>query len=879
MGCNDPLICITDVGSTTTKAVLFLRDGGDGGWRCLRHEAATTVEKPDEDVTLGVLRALDAFRDEVGTPLTRDGRPAVTYLSTSSAGGGLAVVVTGLVRSITSQSAERVALGAGAIVLDVLALDDGRTPYQKIRDLERLRPDMVLLAGGFDGDAISGPVFLAEIMNEASLHPKRNPRARLPVIFAGNRKALPYVEAAVKDRFMLRAVDNLRPEAGQERLGPAREAIHELFMEHVMSQAPGYERLRDWVDGPLLPTPSAVGRILGLVSEKTGERILAVDVGGATTDVFTAHEGRVVRTVSANLGMSYSILNVLLSAGLDALLELLDKGRDSRGGAHPARDHAGDVLNRVGEKYLNPTRLPGDEVDAGIERGIATLAVREAVRAHLRVLGGKSDDRGADAFRIRSHLRDRQREARTEPGVVNADRYDLIIGSGGALSHVPRDVAARILTDAVQTSRRTQLAVDSAFIFPHLGMLSAQDPDLAFELFNRVGIVRLGRAQDHRGSTARAAVPGAASRIPASAEDPVRRGRIILERELSIPGDVLVHKGGTVEGDTLIARSTRLFLRPFFLPVAQVLDCRPEETGQHLLMGPGDGFAPGDLLARRKGMLRTKEFRCQVGGIFDRLLADGTVLARETPAQARHVCVVDAAAALKVDAGKLAPFLRCGEGQEVEAGSVLAATGIPPVGRTALSPIRGRVLQIRPDEGRIWVEPLREELEVKAWVPGTVCEITGRGAVIETSGTVIRGAWGAGGETAGRLAYREPGSGPGGGYSGQPQGEGLPTRPDDGMDGASAGVVALVEHLDLAGLQNLRDAGASGVITAGADLGPLLAESWPFTVVVLEGFGRHTLSEEFASVLAAAVGRTVYIDGTTELRVGVQRPRVLIIDE
>ncbi len=107
----------------------------------------------------------------------------------------------------------------------------------------------------------------------------------------------------------------------------------------------------------------------------------------------------------------------------------------------------------------------------------------------------------------------------------------------------------------------------------------------------------------------------------------------------------------------------------------------------------------------------------------------------------------------------------------------------------------------------------------------------------------------------------------------------MPAGSDDGLDGAPGGVVALMEHLDLAGLKRLRDAGVRGVITAGADLGPLLAGSWPLTVVVLEGFGRHTLREEFAEVLAAAMGRTVYIDGTTELRVGVQRPRVLILDE
>src|SRR5512138_926401 len=142
---------VADVGSTTTKAVYFK---AAPEWRFFRAEAATTVEKPYEDVTVGVLRALEQLELRAGAKLLENGRPAIPFFATSSAGGGLAMVVTGLVQKLTATSADRAALGAGAIVLDVLALDDGRTPYRKIEDLKSLRPDMVLLAGGFDADNI-----------------------------------------------------------------------------------------------------------------------------------------------------------------------------------------------------------------------------------------------------------------------------------------------------------------------------------------------------------------------------------------------------------------------------------------------------------------------------------------------------------------------------------------------------------------------------------------------------------------------------------------------------------------------------------------------------------------------------------------------------
>ncbi len=50
-------ILITDVGSTTTKAVLIQKRDESYEIIDLKH-AATTVEKPDEDVTIGVKNCL-----------------------------------------------------------------------------------------------------------------------------------------------------------------------------------------------------------------------------------------------------------------------------------------------------------------------------------------------------------------------------------------------------------------------------------------------------------------------------------------------------------------------------------------------------------------------------------------------------------------------------------------------------------------------------------------------------------------------------------------------------------------------------------------------------------------------------------------------------
>src|SRR5471032_2953040 len=121
-------IVATDCGSTTTKAIL-IESNDAGEYRLVaRGEAPTTVERPFEDVTLGVLNSIteleeitestvpDGFvkgrrtlqkdgqvwrqlkrgkRDSSGVKNELDGSDL--YVSTSSAGGGLQMMVAGVV--------------------------------------------------------------------------------------------------------------------------------------------------------------------------------------------------------------------------------------------------------------------------------------------------------------------------------------------------------------------------------------------------------------------------------------------------------------------------------------------------------------------------------------------------------------------------------------------------------------------------------------------------------------------------------------------------------------------------------------------------------------------------------------------------------------
>ncbi|HHX27384.1 MAG: glutamate mutase L [Bacillota bacterium] len=482
-----PSYIITDVGSTTTKAILVGPEGR--GARLLgRAEAPTTVEKPFEDVTVGVRSALRRLEEVVGRELVpeicrtpgEETRGQYWYLSTSSAGGGLQILVYGLTKSVTADSARRAALGGGAIILDVMATDDGRQGFVKMDAVRNCRPDMVLIAGGLDGGNIQYVLEVCDVLNAAKPRPRFGSDFRIPVIYAGNKDASETVRDTLSDLYDLTVVDNLRPTLEREVLGPARNAIHELFMSHVMQQAPGYGQLSTWVDEDILPTPAAVGRIMELVAQRQGTNILGVDIGGATTDVFSVIDGTFFRSVSANLGMSYSSGNVLVEAGLDNIVRWL-----------PFNISPYRVADRILTKLIHPTTLPGSEQDLQIEQALATEAVRLAFSQHRTV--AVLLPRKASFISTRFFAEGRTGTHEQVAEAIDVSKIGLFVGSGGALSHAPRrNQAALMLLNALQPEGKTFFSVDSVFMMPHLGVLSGLDPDAALNVLEKDCLVPLG---------------------------------------------------------------------------------------------------------------------------------------------------------------------------------------------------------------------------------------------------------------------------------------------------------------------------------------------------------------------------------------------------
>ncbi len=509
-------IIATDCGSTTTKAILIEKIGNEYR-QLVRGEAPTTVEAPFEDVTKGVLNSIMEL-EELATeyyktdaaksskfynrprkfveneqvlrkdPSQETGDGCDIYISTSSAGGGLQMMVFGVVKGMTAESAQRAALGAGAIVMDTLAINDGRLPHEKIERIRALRPDMILIAGETDQAKPKHVIGMAELVKSARPTARLGLGYALPVIYAGNQRAQEEIKNILENDTALSIVPNLRPTLERENLRPASDKIHDLFMEHVMQQAPGYDKLLKWTDAPIMPTPGAVGLIINKIAVMQNKNVVGVDIGGATTDVFSTfkledRDGNVHqkfnRTVSANLGMSYSVSNVLLEAGLDNIMRWV-----------PFEMNEQELRNRIGNKMIRPTTIPQSKEDLDIEQAISREALRLSFiqhRAFAVGLKGIQQEKGiSEAFASGS----------TSDSIVNMMKLDLLVGSGGVLSHAPlRSQSAHMLVDSFLPEGVTELAVDSIFMMPQLGVLSeVKRPgcdQAAMEVFDKDCLIHL----------------------------------------------------------------------------------------------------------------------------------------------------------------------------------------------------------------------------------------------------------------------------------------------------------------------------------------------------------------------------------------------------
>ncbi|MFC3502858.1 glutamate mutase L [Micromonospora krabiensis] len=433
-----------DVGSTYTKvAVVDLTDGA-----LVAAAAAPTTVGTD------VLHGLDAAVAAATAGLPAGDPP---WYVCSSAGGGLRLAVVGYEELVTAQAGRRVGLSAGANVVHVAA---GRLGGADVAALRAARPDVVLLVGGTDGGD-------AEVLTHNATRLARA-RWRVPVVLAGNVDVRAGLAGALAAAGVpVTVADNVLPRIGVLAPASARAAIREVFLRHViggkrLSRGGRFARL------VRAATPDAVLTGVEVLADRVGGDLVVVDVGGATTDVYSVltpderagGPGREVagslwraRTVEGDLGMRWSAPGVVRAAAEERLLAVGEQE---------------DLARAAAARAARPGFLPAGEAERAVDDRIAVLAATVAVRRHAR--GGATGERGG------RDLRD----------------VRLIVGSGGVLRHAAPGQAQRVLTAVLSDHaggwplpRAARAVVDVEYVLAAGGLLAAEHPGAAADLLTR----------------------------------------------------------------------------------------------------------------------------------------------------------------------------------------------------------------------------------------------------------------------------------------------------------------------------------------------------------------------------------------------------------
>ncbi len=500
---NSEYIFITDIGSTTTKGLLIKYDTKNNRYNFLTQaDAYTTVEKPYEDVNFGIMKAAERIEQKSGVKLTDENRNlTVPYITTSSAGGGLQILVCGLTKVDTGKNAQITAMGAGGVVLRTFTIDDRLSDFDRVRMIRDLSPDMILIAGGYEGGNSYATMRQLQLMIMASPRNRFDKDEKLPLIFCGNTAMHKYVNAMLPDYFIVSCTENIRPNYETYNYEPAKQKIHELFKDSVMEHAPGYRKLKKQVSSGIVPTPTAVERMLKLYAGKHKENIIAIDMGGATTDIYSWIKGFFHRTVSANVGLSFSMANILATvlqskefSGLKSIL--------------PENYSEDDVKNYINNKTLNPSYLPKSDPERYLEQIFAQMGFEISFDQHLEMNFNNERNDFFDGVSeiyeklfsfFRSIFGKHRKDFFSENSKYCEDAYSIdmenqfhlsdiqtIIGSGGVIAYAKsREEQIFMLNEGLKPYGITKLVIDMPFKVSHMGILSYSDPAAALEMFER----------------------------------------------------------------------------------------------------------------------------------------------------------------------------------------------------------------------------------------------------------------------------------------------------------------------------------------------------------------------------------------------------------
>lgn len=452
-------VLLIDFGSTCTKLTAVDLDSR----RILG--SAQDFTTAQSDISLGLEKAEAKLEQQCGK-LSYTAR-----LACSSAAGGLRMVACGLVPELTAKAARLAAFGAGAKVIKTYAYE---LTADDLNEIAAIAPDILLLVGGTDGGnsevVINNAKALADIPGS------------FPIVFAGNRAAKDAcTQALANSGHPVHTADNVMPTFGVVQAAPAQQAIRDIFLKRII-HGKGLTRFSAVLDDILMPTPAAVLAALELLSEGVKGQpglgdLMAIDLGGATTDIYSIASGDptdssthllglrepfVKRTVEGDIGMRYSAHGVLEAAGMDEMTRLSGLPEER-------------VLELLQMIEANPSMLPKEEDARALDFALAALSVRLGLVRHAGRIQQVYTPVGPMY----------QQEGKDLTGVSR------IILTGGALIYSNRTEA--LLNAAVDFNdpgalipRNFTLTRDTRYVLSAMGLLAGYDKEAAFHILHHI---------------------------------------------------------------------------------------------------------------------------------------------------------------------------------------------------------------------------------------------------------------------------------------------------------------------------------------------------------------------------------------------------------
>ena len=453
-------ILLIDFGSTYTKLTAVDVEGEEILGTASSY---TTVQT---DINEGLEAALRLLEEKTGKLQYEK-----TY-ACSSAAGGLRMVTSGLVPELTGEAAKLASLGAGAKVVGIYAFQLTEDDVEDIRDL---KPDILLLVGGTDGGNTECILHNAAMI--AALEPN------FPVVIAGNRNAARQCQRILTEAgHEVHVCPNVMPKFGVLKIEETQSKIREIFLNRIV-QAKGLSKAADLLSDIMMPTPAAVLQAVELLSQGCeGESgigdLVAVDVGGATTDVYSVADGMpehmntvykglpepfAKRTVEGDIGMRYSVKGIVEAAGLKRMSQV--SGLSTR-----------RVTELVDHLRANTDTVPnGDPELEALDFALASMATEEAVRRHAGTM----------------------EETYTLMGLTyvqsgkNLTNVKQIVVTGGSLIHTKETekIAAYALYSPQDPGslrpKEADVWVDRKYILAAMGLLSSYYPQTALRIMKK----------------------------------------------------------------------------------------------------------------------------------------------------------------------------------------------------------------------------------------------------------------------------------------------------------------------------------------------------------------------------------------------------------